>query len=396
MPELENHHYIQKRLLNGFATKAKNNKYKICVLDLFSVTAEYRNTDSAMSMRNFYDVKGGETKALEKSLNEKIEKPMGTILKRLRVNPAAQIELTRKELSIIKKYILIQIYRNRKNSTSYTNPPDGMVQLSEYNSREDESKLDFWKREMTTILDTEWDDLVKIDSLINIRNEAEILHRSFLMFFRTEGEFVINDLGYVTERHKMTIPEETQDEYKKIADEIGKTRFGSDAMKKIAEHEIANDSSYLDACIWMPLSSNLAVALVHPIFLMLDPQRLFAEGINSSLIPHLSIPTKVFVNISQMEANTENLTDGELIEKYKDDRDRYIYATHLLGVDDTMYWNFLMMNIAMQYVGVKTPSILIPTIKSYNKLQQQGIKNMRQNFGGFVDLLSGLINPENL
>lgn len=67
MPELERNHYVQNKLLKNFATKSANEKYRICVLDLLKFSAEYRNTDRAFYLKNFYDInEGADAKELEK------------------------------------------------------------------------------------------------------------------------------------------------------------------------------------------------------------------------------------------------------------------------------------------------------------------------------------------
>lgn len=173
------HHYVQKYRLDGFATKCKNGKNKVCILDLFNFKAEYRNTESAMYTKHLYDVTGEDVATLERKMNDLIENPTNQILDRLVNDASKPIVLTRKELCIIKKYILIQIFRNRRNMTSYTNPPKDSIELSKYNISQGESKLDFWKREMDTILELEWNELVNSVDLVSVRKEAVALHTGF-------------------------------------------------------------------------------------------------------------------------------------------------------------------------------------------------------------------------
>ena len=67
--------------------------------------------------------------------------------------------------------------------------------------------MDFWKREMLAILDSDWDSLLKTD-MIGIRKNALEINSSFLMFIKTADEFCINDLGYCTERIPIKIPKD--------------------------------------------------------------------------------------------------------------------------------------------------------------------------------------------
>lgn len=210
------------------------------------------------------------------------------------------------------------------------------------------------------------------------------------MFFRTEEEFAINDLGYVTERIPIQIPPEMQADYMNAAKMMGKELYGIDDLDKIAKREIENRSSYLDTCIWFPLSSNLAVAVVHSIFIHSDLIKIAKMGITSALMPHLCIPEKKFINEESIRLNKEKLPSALLIEKYKDDNDQYFYKTNCLNVNETMHWNLLTLNETFQYLAIKTPKNFVSTVKQYNILKSNGFQNMKKDYSGFVKLLSKL------
>ncbi|MCL2522487.1 MAG: hypothetical protein FWE36_06475 [Erysipelotrichales bacterium] len=50
---------------------------------------------------------------------------------------------------------------------------------------------------MMTILENDWDVLIESTDLVSVKIHALNIHRGFLMFFRTDEEFVLNDSGVV-------------------------------------------------------------------------------------------------------------------------------------------------------------------------------------------------------
>ena len=399
MPEFEIQHYVQKKLLDNFARHTPNGKFKVGFIDTYNFKVGYRNTGKMFYLRNMYDVRGDDIKALEKKLKTNIEDPMMNIVERLSKS-LDNIVITRKELMIIKKYILIQLYRNYRNMTAYTRPVKG-VDISVYDIQEGEGKLDFWKREMGIILDQEWDEIIKSDH-VSIKKCALELHTGFLMFFRTDGEFVINDSGLVNERFPVEIPVSFHDKFIELARNSGMyyndERF-SDIGEKVAKSELERKSSYFDTCTWMPLSSNFGVANVNALFKMLyinpsvisEIKHLLPQDLMKSVpFRHLSLPLPEYVNQKMMTLNIGNLSEPELLERYKDENDRYTYKTHLLEKWDTDHFNLLMMNEVFRYLCFKTPEGVIPAIIEYNKMKASGLDNIKQNYGGFVDLLKNL------
>lgn len=391
MAEFEKQHYVQKALLNNFAIKMSNGKHKICLLDLFAFLAEFRNTESAFYEKNIYNVKKEDTKELEKKLKEKIEDPAIALIKKIIISKN-EVRLLRKDISLLKKYLLIQVYRNPRNMDSYANPKAGIKQMSDYNINEDESKLDFWKREISAILDNDWDHLVNNIDLVSVRKHAIGIHTGFLMFLSTDYEFVTNDSGVVTERVPIEIPKEKEKSFIEGANRLSEL-FGAD-KKDFSEQikkEIENKTSYIDNFILFPISSNFALLSVNSIWksYIENPAMVVGFGfkpISMILSKYLSLPQCTFVN-------KDKITDQSLLQKFKDDNDSYIYKVHDIESEDTIYCNILLMNEALRHIGFKTPASIIPSIKRYNQLANGGLKKMRNNYAGFVDVLEKLQIP---
>lgn len=388
MPHYDKNHYVQCRLLKNFTQQNKNGNNVICVLNLINFAAYYTKPENAFCENNLYDVEFADNNNdLELKFKTNIEDPMGTLFNKIDNDSVPAFTFTRAELETIKKYILLQIYRTPRNKKSYTNIPDNTFELSQFNINQNESKVDFWKREMLTILDSDWDSLLKTD-MIGIRKNALEINSSFLMFIKTADEFCINDLGYCTERIPIKIPEDQQDDFIKNAKIIGQMLYGKNDFDEIAKKEIADESSYIDNYIFFPISSNIAILVVSQLwkdYLLRSELRHKGILFHSPLLQnHLSIPMTTYKNADKIK----NVAD---IVTHKSPEDQYIYQLHRISCEETIYLNLLTINEAFCYIGLKTPDKFLKTIREYNSLaslQTQGIKN---NLLGYVELLSKLI-----
>lgn len=378
---LEKNHYIQKSLLNNFATRDENGIYRICVLNLHEFTATFKSTAKAFYEKNLYDVASDDDKELEKKFNDLVEKPMNDLRARL-MAADGQVTVTRRELNAIKKYLLLQIYRTPGNRISYTNPKQNSFELSQYNIREDESKEDFWKREMLTIIDSDWEELGNIDMVGIKKNYKRIHEDSFLLLVRTKQEFCINDRGFVTERLPITIPKEKQEEYIRAAKEFGKQEYGVDNFDEMARKEIENGTSYVENFMMFPISSELAILLVSTVWRDCYLNLLPPPFPSNILLRHMSYPTHDYVNKDKI------FNDADIL-RYKTPDDKYTYVIHTLSEGETEWANHLMMNEAERYLALKTPSMFLKTIRNYNA-KKYHVQNVKKDYGGFVALLSKL------
>ena len=375
MSHYDKNHYVQCRLLKNFAQQNKNGNNVICVLNLINFVAYYAKPENAFCENNLYDVEFADNnKDLELKFKTNIEDPMGTLLNKIDNDSAPTFTFTRAELETIKKYILLQIYRTPHNKKSYTNIPDNTFELSQFNINQNESKVDFWKREMLTILDSDWNSLLKTD-MIGIRKNALEINSSFLMFIKTADEFCINDLGYCTERIPIKIPEDQQDDFIKNAKIIGQMLYGKDDFDEIAKKEIADESSYIDNYILFPISSNIAILVVSPLWkqYLLHPE-LRHKGIpfHSPLLQnHLSIPMTTYKNADKIKNDADIIT-------YKSLEDQYIYQLHTMSCEETIYLNHLTINEAFCYIGLKTLDKFLKTIREYNSLSSMQTQNIKE------------------
>lgn len=376
MPHYDNNHYVPKKVLNNFAKQEDNGKYKINIIDLSKKIVVKRNTQSVFYYKNLYDVKKEDVKKLEKDLNTKIERPFYNILDRLVNEEKDTFTITRSELEIIKKYLLIQKYRNLKNSFGYNEDCDKETVLSRYNIGENEKQIDFWKREIQTILDNSLDNLVFNQDLIGVKQKSRNIFTGFLMFVHTCYEFLINDLGYVSERVPVEIKMSPK-EYAELNEEIGKQLYGAEGFGKIAQRRAEENSEYMDNYLFFPVSSDLAILIVDEFWKNFYVHSLDIEkfGVSPSplLSKHFSFPVNNYVNKKLIKKDSD-------IQKYKSKNDKYTYKIHELDYFETIYINNLLMNEAHRYVGYKTKDLIMPSIAMYVMKQKVGIENVKNDF----------------
>lgn len=380
----DKNHYVQNRLLKNFATESGNGKYKICVMDLIKFKAEFHNTDNAFYENNLYDLSmSSDIKELETKFATVIENPMAKILNKIQSNSSEKITFTRVELETIRKYFLLQLYRTPHNRHSYINPRKNSFELSQFDIKENESKVDFWKREMLTILDSDWKSLLSTD-MVGIKKHVLDINQCFIMIVKTNEEFCINDLGYVTERLPIKIDPNREQDYIQFAKELGKQLYGKDNFDDAARKEIENKSSYIDNYRLFPISSNYAILLVSPLWkaYFFDPENFLKKiGLYSPIImKYISLPFNTYINADKIK-NQQDL------ENNLDPNDTFTYIIHTIDDKETIFLNHLIMNEAYCFIGLKTPSKFLKTICEYNILKQNGIKNMHHDFNGYVELL---------
>ena len=252
----------------------------------------------------------------EKRFSEVIEKPMDRILSKIN-RMSKSVLLTRTELETVKKYILLQMNR------------------TPYSDSEGEEDKDLWKRETSAILDMEWDALMKSDLVDVLKDSAEV-NNSFLLFFRTDEEFVIGDSGCVAECVPGT-PEEGSDE---------------------EPEDFINFNLF-------PLTSEIAVLLISLPWKMRFSSPSAVQGLplkSPILEKYRSVPKMKYINERRIRSEED-------VSKFKHPQDRFTYMIHNVSKDDLHYLNTLTINESERFIGFMTPSKVVPTLESYEGMK---------------------------
>lgn len=146
-------HYNQQARLRMFA-RHEGNHYKLTLVDLKKKRIGNRNVESAFYEEGLY------SDELEKQLNYKVESPGMKVFDKI-YKSEGKILLTRAELQIMKKYLLIQLYRNPTNISHYDPDWEGdYLHFNEIYRDGDETYQEHVECMMDYILNHDWEELI--------------------------------------------------------------------------------------------------------------------------------------------------------------------------------------------------------------------------------------------
>ena len=162
------------------------------------------------------------------------------------------------------------------------------------------------------------------------------MNNSFLLFFRTDEEFVIGDSGCVAECVPGT-PEEGSDE---------------------EPEDFINFNLF-------PLTSEIAVLLISLPWKMRFSSPSAVQGLplkSPILEKYRSVPKMKYINERRIRSEED-------VSKFKHPQDRFTYMIHNVSKDDLHYLNTLTINESERFIGFMTPSKVVPTLESYEGMK---------------------------
>lgn len=367
MSEKNNQHYVQKALVNKFATKISKELYKICHLDLQTGKAEYKSTGEVFSAKNIYDLSNQEdVKQLENKFNTCIEQPFSSILNKIINTDCSQIVLTRKELGIIRKYFLMQVFRNPLNMAHSANMLPNETFLGQEQRLENETNLEMLKREMLYLCECDIDSPDCID-MVNVRFQCEDIIHSPIIFVKTEQEFCTNEVGYTCERTIINL-KDIFDKYDlSPLDEKLKNTYGATNITAIKE-ELKNNgyNCQYDLCTIFPTSSHTAIIFANKNWVYYHLAncctKISQQVFSSNLVNrHLKCPNVKYKKEESMEIDLK-------IERpeFCDSNDIFTYELQTLNLQETNWVNALMFDVAQKDIGMRSPKAMISAIEQCN------------------------------
>ena len=389
----DHNHYIPMFLLRGFATETPKQKLKIKYVNTKENIVEFRNIYSTFWKSHLYDVlNSADSKILEKLFGSAIENPVSSIIKRICGANDSRFSISRKELDVLKKYILIQNYRNPTNLSAYENAhnTDKFTFSRQFKTKE-ETDSDYWKREMLYILEHDWDDIVKQTEMPGVKSAAQSIYQGYLTFFSTDDEFFLSDVPVFTERIPVTIPKEKEEEFVKTAIEASKNSGISVAqVEENARREIKEKTSYLDNFSFMVLTPKLAVAVVNVIWKI----RYLYGDIDFKLeSPILENPKNVRLPANHF-VNSEKIIDSDTLQKYKDPSDSYEYEIIKLNRLETDHVMLLSLNETNSLIAYKDNQSIIRQIGLYNHLRTSGVPKVKNDYSRTLEAILKYENGE--
>ncbi len=355
-------HYNQQELQKHFA-RHEGKHYKLTLVDLKRKRIGSRNVETAFYEEGLY------SDDLEIELNSKVEGPGMKVFDKV-YNSKEFVTLTRDELEKMKKYLLIQQYRNPTNISSYSPEYKGdMLGYNKMYEKEGHTYKEHVYNMMHHILDHSWEELLhsKEDE---VQNNARGINGTMTLFVRSGHEFVMNDLGLVTERQEWTNYSQNT-EFKKLLKDSLLSRI-PDATDEQIEQDIQTHQWY-DNFTFYPISSHFGIITIEQLWVIMmksrnayilclehgelvtkqDPD--FFRWMNDEIDLHSRFIQKNFVpciskyQSDQLMKATSMAELANLIDTNKSPDDKYVYPVIDLSLEWTEYLNRLTINEADKY-----------------------------------------------
>lgn len=320
----KNNHYVPRLVLRRFADKVS--VYNIKTGEL----AENQRLEKVFALNELY------SEEVEKELAEKIESPFALVLnnKILSAKVGDNIEITRKELNIIKKFLLVSQMRVFVEEGKFSILEKGLTQAMKkmgvefpFEEREiSETVEQRWLRNIKVVVECQ--DLSKIQEhelcTYEIYRWAQIYNAGYMAIWdgKNSGEdFIITDIGMTSE---------VEPSYVKIGLETDKKNY---LMKRFLEETnllvkqnllnlLYAQVNFHENYYMFSISKNRMIVIINPFFRMYDKKE------------KLGVP-----NIWPTE-----IQDRKLFEKNKSERLPIIMGKQVLKENDKFWYKICQMN----------------------------------------------------
>ena len=359
---MSNSHYVPRLILRKFGDK----------LSLYNVkTGELKENippERAYVMQGFYD---NET---EKKLNLKIESQFGGLLSNLILKRENEISLSRANVLLIKKFLLVSMIRSvqaehwvQRERMFYKLCPPAPFEEKQI---EGESPNEYWLRTINVILDTDGTPqqvLGHPDKTYPAYRWACIVNSAYLSFWdapSNRDEFVITDIGMTSENEKGWDGGRVHN--RKKLDYIAKLlESTNDKSERESLSKLLNTvTSFSENFQMFPISSKRMIVLISPFFKF----RYFRKSLGVP-VPNLSDLT-VIPNEKLFEPNRNHYVLPQMPNKgyqYHED-DKYIYDVKVLTTDEIRYCNALFLDRIDTHLGFSSLNHAVGSIVKYKKL----------------------------
>lgn len=360
---MSKNHYVPRLILRKFSDK----------LSLYNVkTGELKENispENAYAIEDFYGEK------TEKKLNIRIESQFGGLLSNIILKCNDEIQLSRTNLLLVKKFLLISMLRSLK-AEEWIQKEKSFYDLCsipapfEEKQIDNETSFDYWMRTLNVILDTDGTP----QQILNHPNKtypayrwAGIVNSGYLAFWdatNDRDEFVITDIGMTSENEKgwdgIRIHNRKKIEY---IESLLKSTIDSNERDSLL-NLLNTVSSFSENFQMFPISSKRMIVLISPFFKV----RYFWK-LSGKTVPPLNDIT-VIPNEKLFEPNRNFYvlpqTPGKEYQYHEDDR--YIYDIKKLTNEEIRYCNALFLDRIDTYLGFSSLEHAVGSIIKYKKL----------------------------
>ena len=364
-----NNHYVPQLVLRRYNTE------KLTVYDI--KTGEVHKDMKLNEIFAEQDLYGEE---IEISLSKNIESSFAQILnqKILPAEVGSEIELTRKELYIIKKFLLIEQMRifqaDKEEWYKFSqHVSDWMSKLYNFPFREvkkeNETVKDRWLRTLRVLLESK--DFTHVQNHEMCTNEAYywalIYHSGYLAIWDCTGtgeEFIITDIGMTSEREKgAPIGLEVQKKlYLKEIYERAKSKRQKDLYAKLSfQQQFFHENFYM-----FSISKTRMLVIINPFFRLYDKsERVVKPYIWPSLIEGRELFKKN--RMPDLKADSKGYP-------ILSDEDLFGYTVHPMLLEDFRWVNILMLDRVQNILGFSDIEKIADSVCDYKEFYDNVLK----------------------
>lgn len=363
----ENNHFVPRLVLRRYGNKI--NYYNLKTNKLYM----NKNIDNCFAQKNLYPLE------LELELG-KLESKFADLLNNRILNANDKIILSREELVLIKKFLLIEMFR----------VPDALVERAEirknpgFNSKlygfnekiiEGETYSEYVFRTIRTIINSnDIDEYIKNeDKTFEGAKWFNLVNSCYLTFWdstKSNEDFLITDRGLTCEHEKTRFAFERYGFHEELIKEgfvLSKMLDSNLGHEQFSNYnQILRLSSYVFANYYMfSISETRMIGLINPWYRMwFDEQLINVLGGTPDVYPCMLSKEAMKANYCKY-VNQRN-EDGFVTY---DKNDEYIYDIKYLGFDDVCIINVMMLDRTYELLGFVNSKRIIRSLAVYNHLK---------------------------
>lgn len=349
-----NSHYVPRLSLRQFGDK----------LNMYNVqTGEYKEN---VSLENAFAEKGFYTEEVEDKLNKRVESQFANLFNNKLLKENKTLELSRQEVKLIKKFLLISIIRSydtqhilqierelrQKQVEELKNMPNVSSEeidlflknlLPEEKVIEHESSYDYWMRTINVILDTDGspEEIIKHPYMtFPAFRWASVINYGYLAFWDSNykrDEYVITDIGMTSENEKgwngITVQNHIKKDYL--------SNFLENEKNPLIQQDIGSillrNKDFHENFMMFPISGKRMIVEINPFF------KFRINYKDKYKMPELKDLTEL-VNEDLYYPNDCRYVLNQYPNFQPHEGDRYIYQIKQLTSKETRYCNALFLD----------------------------------------------------
>ena len=380
----KNNHYVPQLILRRFGEE-------LCTYNIKNGEFKTRqNTAAVFSEREFYPVE------IEKEFNTNAEAPFALILnqKLLKARCGEEIELTRKDIYTIRKFLLLEQMRVSvpdaalANTFFAQNPGLGGVSypFTEH-SVDGETNHDRWLRNIRIIL--ECPDLQHIQNHPLCTYEAyrwaQIYNSEYMAIWDSsydQTEFIISDIGMTSEIEDSYYDYGTEVEKKQyLISQIERYSNSNNTLVQNYQSLLASQMCFHENFYMFSISKNRMIVVINPFFRLYTKREKFPEP---AIWPSRIKDRRLF------EKNRSPKIPTLLGKPLYSDSDIFKYKVQPMKHDDILWVNMLMLDRIDTLLGFTSLREISESVETYIDWHKDKGITPRNDYSKLYEIIKSL------